>query len=80
VLRKHEGLIEGVEPLHKDEEPVDLDKGERGRIKVRIHGDERRAALLLKEMILADVEVIAMAKVRSDLEDVYQSIGRDEVS
>jgi ABC-2 type transport system ATP-binding protein len=80
VLRKHEGLIEGVEPLHKDEEAVDPETSQRGRIKVRIHGDERRAAKLLKEMVLADVEVISMSKVRSDLEDVYQSIGRDEVS
>lgn len=80
VLRKHEGLIEGVEPLHKDEEAVDLETSQRGRIKVRIHGDESRAAKLLKELVLADVEVISMSKVRSDLEDVYQSIGRDEVS
>lgn len=80
VLRKHEGLIEGVEPLHKDEEGVDPLTSPRGRIKVRIHGDERRAAMILKAMVLADVEVISMSKVRSDLEDVYQSIGRDEVS
>ncbi|MBV1861151.1 MAG: ABC transporter ATP-binding protein [Nannocystaceae bacterium] len=80
VLRKHEGLIESVEPLHKDEEAVDPKTSARGRIKVRIHGDERRAAKILKAMVLADVEVISMSKVRSDLEDVYQSIGRDEVS
>jgi ABC-2 type transport system ATP-binding protein len=49
-------------------------------VKVRIHGVEERAALLLRELVLADVEVIALAKVRSDLEDVYQSMGRDEVS
>ncbi len=80
VLRKHEGLIEGVEPLAKGDDEVDPQTSERGRIKVRIHGDERRAATLLRELVLADVEVISMAKVRSDLEDVYQSMGRDEVS
>ena len=80
VLRKHEGLIEGVEPLHKGEDAPDATTPDRGRIKVRIHGDERRAAVLLKELVLADVEVISMSKVRSDLEDVYQSMGRDEVS
>ena len=80
VLAKHEGLVEGVEPLVKGEDAADPKDVDRGRIKVRIHGDERRAAVLLKELVLADVEVIAMAKVRSDLEDVYQSIGRDEVS
>ncbi len=80
MLRKHEGLVEGVEPLHKDEEPFDAQTSDRGRIKVRIHGEEKRAAMLLKELVLADVEVISMSKVRSDLEDVYQSMGRDEVS
>jgi ABC-2 type transport system ATP-binding protein len=47
---------------------------------VRIHGAEDRAAKLLKELVLADVEVIGLTRLRSDLEDVYQSIGRDEVS
>jgi ABC-2 type transport system ATP-binding protein len=79
ILRKHDGLIEGLEPLHKGE-PVPDEQGERGRIRVRIHGEEERAAYLLRELVLADVEVISMAKVRSDLEDVYQSMGRDEVS
>ena len=49
-------------------------------LKVRIHGEEDRAAHLLRELVLAGVEVIALSKVRSDLEDVYQSMGRDEVS
>jgi hypothetical protein len=30
--------------------------------------------------VLADVEVLSMSKVRSDLEDVYSSLGRDAVS
>ena len=80
VLRKHEGPIEGVEPLQKDEEAVDPETSERGRIKVCIHGEETRAATTLEAMVLADVEVIAISRVRSDLEDVFQSIGRDEVS
>ena len=80
VLRKHEGLVEGLAPLHKGEPAPDPATSERGIIKVRIHGEEERAAHLLKELVLADVEVIAMSKVRSDLEDVYQSMGRDEVS
>ncbi len=80
VLRKHEGLVERIEPLHKGEPQPDPKTADRGLLKVRIHGSEERAAHLLRELVLADVEVIALAKVRSDLEDVYQSMGRDEVS
>ncbi len=80
VLRKHEGLIERIEPLHRDEQIADPQTADRGKVFVRIHGSEDRAAMLLKELVLADVEVIALTKVRSDLEDVYQSIGRDQVS
>ena len=80
ILRKHEGLVEEMLPLHKGEELGDPKTADRGMLRVRIHGEEERAAHLLKELVLADVEVIALSKVRSDLEDVYQSIGRDEVS
>lgn len=80
ILRQHEGLVESIEPLHKGEEAPDPKTGDRGTINVRIHGEEERAAHLLKELVLADVEVISMSKMRSDLEDVYQSMGRDEVS
>jgi ABC-2 type transport system ATP-binding protein len=80
VLRKHEGLVERIEPLHKGEPQPDPQTADRGLLKVRIHGSEERAAHLLRELVLADVEVISLAKVRSDLEDVYQSMGRDEVS
>ncbi|MCX4241782.1 ABC transporter ATP-binding protein [Paraliomyxa miuraensis] len=80
VLRKHEGLVEGLAPLHKGEPEPDPTTGDRGIVKVRIHGVEERAAHLLRELVLSDVEVIALSKVRSDLEDVYQSMGRDEVS
>ncbi|MCY0992908.1 ABC transporter ATP-binding protein [Nannocystis sp. ILAH1] len=80
ILRKHEGLIEAVLPLHKGEPQPDPEKDERGLLRVRIHGSEERAAHLLKELVLADVEVISLSKVRSDLEDVYSSLGRDKVS
>lgn len=80
ILRRHEGLIERVDPLHKGEPQPDPQTGDRGTIKVRIHGAEERAAFLLRELVLADIEVISISKVRSDLEDVYQSMGRDEVS
>lgn len=80
ILRRHEGLVEAVVPLHKGEPQPDPEKDERGLIRVRIHGSEERAAHLLKELVLADVEVISLAKVRSDLEDVYSSLGRDKVS
>jgi ABC-2 type transport system ATP-binding protein len=80
ILRRHEGLIEAVLPLHKGEPQPDPEKDERGLIRVRVHGSEERAAHLLRELVLADVEVISLAKVRSDLEDVYSSLGRDKVS
>ena len=80
ILRRHEGLIEQVLPLHKGEEIADPTTADRGLVRVRIHGSEERAALLLKELVLADVEVISLAKIRSDLEDVYSSLGRDKVS
>ncbi len=80
ILKRHEGLVEAVEPLQRGEPPPDPETGERGLIRVRIHGDEDRAAHLLRELVLANVEVISLARVRSDLEDVYQSMGRDEVS
>ncbi len=80
VLRRHEGLIEQVLPLHKGEEAQDPSTADRGLVRVRIHGNEERAALLLRELVLANVEVISLSKVRSDLEDVYSSLGRDKVS
>ncbi len=80
LLRKHEGLIEHVGPLHKTETMDDPNTADRGLIRVRIHGNEERAAFLLRELVLADIEVISIAKVRSDLEDVYSSLGRDAVS
>jgi ABC-2 type transport system ATP-binding protein len=80
ILRKHEGLIEDVRPLRKGEANPDPAKDQRGAIRVRIHGAENQAAKLLRELVLSDVEVIGMTKVRSDLEDVYQSMGRDQVS
>jgi ABC-2 type transport system ATP-binding protein len=79
ILKAHEGLIEEITPLSRDEQ-IDPATTERGKVRVRIHGAEDRAAKLLKELVLADVEVIALTRLRSDLEDVYQSIGRDEVS
>lgn len=79
ILKAHEGLIETITSLGRDE-AIDPATADRGKIRVRIHGAENRAALLLKELVLADVEVIALTRLRSDLEDVYQSIGRDEVA
>jgi ABC-2 type transport system ATP-binding protein len=79
ILRKHEGLIESVEGLHRDE-VIDPKTADRGTIRVRMHGSEDKPAKVLKELVLADVEVIALSAVRTELEDVYQSIGRDEVA
>ncbi len=80
ILRRHEGLIEHLLPLHKGEPTPDPATADRGLVRVRIHGNEDKAAVLLRELVLADVEVIALSKVRSDLEDVYSSLGRDKVS
>jgi ABC-2 type transport system ATP-binding protein len=51
-----------------------------GKLRVRIHGDAQEAAALLTELVSAGVAVASFAKVRSDLEDVYQAMGRDRVS
>ncbi|EDM73816.1 ABC transporter, ATP-binding protein [Plesiocystis pacifica SIR-1] len=80
ILRAHEGLIEAIEPLNREETIDDPKTADRGKIRVRVHGSENRAATLLRELVLADVEVIGLTRLRSDLEDVYQSIGRDEVA
>jgi len=83
ILARHEGLVESVETLPAPgakPTPVDPATSDRGRILVRIHGAEDKAATIMREMILAEVDVIALSKLRTDLEDVYQSIGRDEVS
>ncbi len=79
ILRAHEGLIESVTGLSR-EEAVDPATTERGTIRVRIHGEASRAAKVLRELVAAELEVVAFAPVRTELEDVYQSIGRDEVA
>ena len=80
ILRAREGLIESIGPLSKQEAAPDPTTGDRGLDRVRIHGGDDRTAQLLRELALADVAVIAIGKVRSDLEDVYSSLGRDAVS
>ncbi|MCB9701119.1 MAG: ABC transporter ATP-binding protein [Myxococcales bacterium] len=80
ILRSHEGLIESIQPLTKGEAMPDPKSADRGLVRVRIHGGDDRAGTILRELILGDVTVIAMSKVRSDLEDVYSSLGRDAVS
>lgn len=79
ILKEHAGLIESVEPLHRDE-TIDPATADQGTIRVRMHGSEDKPAKVLKALVLADVEVIALSPVRTELEDVYQSIGRDEVA
>jgi len=80
ILARHAGLVERITGWRKDDPAPDPATATAGRVFVRIHGDDERAAVILRELVLADVEVCAMAKVRSDLEDVYQSLGRDGVS
>jgi ABC-2 type transport system ATP-binding protein len=80
ILRSHQGLVESIAPLHKGETIGDPKTADRGLVRVRIHGSEESAATILREMILADVDVISLSKIRSDLEDVYSSLGRDAVS
>lgn len=80
VLRRHEGLVERLEPLRRGEPAPDPKTGDRGVVVARIRGEEDQAATLLRELVEAGVEVCGLSKRRTDLEDVYQSIGRDEVS
>jgi len=80
LLRAREGLIESIRPLTKGEPAPDPDTGDRGLIRVRVHGGDDRAVALLRELVLADVDILSMSKIRSDLEDVYSSLGRDAVS
>jgi len=79
ILLAHAGLIESVLPLHRDEF-IDPETADCGKVRVRIRGEDNQPAKLLKQLVLADVEVTGLTRIRSDLEDVYQSIGRDEVS
>lgn len=80
ILRRREGLVERLGPLRRGEPMPDRDTSDRGIIYVRIHGEEEQAASLMRELILAEVGVCGLSKSRTDLEDVYQSIGTDEVS
>lgn len=80
VLRGHRGLIERVSGLKKDDPAPDPDSAGSGRVWVRIHGDDTAAAKVLRELIGAGVEIGSFSKVRSDLEDVYQSLGRNDVA
>ena len=73
VFARHRGLVEAVE-----RETSDGNGG--GRIHVRIHGGDEAPATILRELVAADVDVIALHRLRGDLEDVYQSLGREEVS
>jgi len=79
ILKAHEGLIESIVALHRDE-VIDPATADRGKVLVRVRGSEDRAAKLLKDLVMGGVEVIGLTRVRGDLEDVYRSIGRDEVS
>jgi ABC-2 type transport system ATP-binding protein len=79
LLRTQEVLVEGLAPLHRGD-PFDAASADAGCLLVRIHGPEDRPASLLKQLVLADIDVAELRRVRSDLEDVYQSLGRDEVS
>lgn len=79
ILKSREGLIESISGLHRDEQ-VDPTTTDRGTIRVRIHGEERRAAEVIRELVGAGIEVIAFSPVRTELEDVYQSIGADEIA
>ncbi|TPV94782.1 MAG: ABC transporter ATP-binding protein [Myxococcales bacterium FL481] len=72
VLAGHRGLVERVE---RRPEAADA-----GVILVRIHGDSTAPAKILRELVAAEVDVLALHRVRSDLEDVYQSLGHEQVS
>ncbi len=69
-LQQREGLIEHHEAKDNDG----------GIVRVRVHGEDDQAAALLSELVAAGVAISSFAKVRTDLEDVYQSLGSDEVS
>jgi ABC-2 type transport system ATP-binding protein len=79
LLRTQEVLVEGLAALHRGDS-FDPTTADAGCLLVRIHGPEDRPAAILKQLVLADIGVAELRRVRSDLEDVYQSLGRDEVS
>ena len=64
-----------VAAVEEDSTPTD-----RGVVTARVREEHLDAAGLLRALVEAGVEVSAFAKVRSDLEDVYESLGRDGVS
>jgi ABC-2 type transport system ATP-binding protein len=78
VLGSWPGLVETAAsspPASSGAEAADA-----GKLRVRIHGEAPEAAAVLTELVSAGVAVASFAKVRSDLEDVYQAMGRDRVS
>ena len=75
LLKARECLVESVAAVEEDSTPTD-----RGVVTARVREEHLDAAGLLRALVEAGVEVSAFAKVRSDLEDVYESLGRDGVS
>ncbi|MGB1699089.1 MAG: ATP-binding cassette domain-containing protein, partial [Nannocystaceae bacterium] len=75
VLKRQECLVESVAAIDEDDTPT-----RRGVVLTRLRGEDLEPAGLLREMVEAGVEVASFAKVRSDLEDVYESLGRDDLS
>ena len=74
-------LVEETRPLEGGGEGSSEGAAEDGgRIFARVRGEAEDAASLLRTLIESGVEVSRFGKVRTDLEDVYESLGRDDVS
>jgi ABC-2 type transport system ATP-binding protein len=75
LLKRRECMVESIEAIEGDAEPTN-----RGLVHARLQEEHLDAASLLRAMVEAGVEVSSFGKVRSDLEDVYESLGRDDLS
>ena len=73
-------MVEGVEPLPDEGgvgDPAEMDRAAAGRVLARVRGEATEAAELLACLVGSGAQISGFQKVRTDLEDVYQSLGRD---
>ena len=80
ALAARDCMVERVEALPDEGEPPGLEEmqhADAGRVLARVRGEATEAATLLSSLVASGAQISGFQKVRTDLEDVYQSLGRD---